>query len=84
MSDPSPDECLTVTEGWKLLKKDSRWRSAHWINKFIDKFEDDLSKYGFEKKLRVSSDYSVKNFRERIDGMLGLLEFIVEAKINEK
>jgi hypothetical protein len=81
MSDPSPDECPSITEGWKLLKESSMWRSAHWINLFITRNEQELLKYGFPRGLRISQDTYPQHFRERIDGMLGILEMIIETQI---
>jgi hypothetical protein len=80
MSDPSPDECESIQEGWKLMKS-GNWRSTFWINKFVEKNETQLVSHGFEKGLRVSANGRTENFRERVDGMLGILELIIETQV---
>jgi hypothetical protein len=64
-----------------LIKESSSWCGTYWINKFIEKNETELVKHGFPKGLRISGEAYPKNYREKIDGMLGILEFIVETQI---
>ena len=76
----SPTDVESIEDGWAILNE--CWINEYWINEFIKKHEQKLVLFGFEKGLRTKE--GSRKFRETIDGILGILELIIEVSMKDR